>query len=123
MKAEAPVAENMRLRFGGTKEEGSREIDSSKLQAFDLLDEVSGAAFEISLADAFAEFFKDVLKALLDSRVKKLYLCMRNHIYKDAGKSGFIKVASSAMVAQYILLAKLYKLDIVLVDLLPECNV
>jgi len=122
LRAEVPVAERMTLRFGGAKEEDSREIDSSKLQAFDLLDEITGAAFEISLSDAFAEFFKDVLKALLDSRVKKLYLCMRNHIYKDAGKSGFIKVASSAMVEQYILLAKLYKLDIVLVDLLPACN-
>lgn len=122
LKAEALVAEDMTLRFGGTKEEESREMDLSKLQAFDLLDEASGAAFEISLADASAEFFKDVLKALLDSRVKKLYLCMRNHNYKGAGKSGFIRVASSAMVGQYIQLAKLYKLDIVLVDLLPECN-
>ena len=84
-----------------------------------MLDETTGAAFEISLSDAFAEFFQDVLKALLDSRVKKLYLCMRNHIYKDAGKSGFIKVASSAMVGQYVLLAKLYKLDIVLCGLAP----
>ncbi len=90
--------------------------------AFDILDRESGCAFEISLADAFAEFFKVVLKALLDSRVKKLYFCMRNHNYQGAGKSGFIKVNDSPMVKQYITLARLYKLEIILMDIFPECN-
>src|SRR3989338_2106875 len=111
IKIEAPVAEGMTLRF-----------DSENLQAFDILDMEEGCAYEISLSDAFAEFFKDVLKALLDSRVKKLYICMRNHNYKGASKSGYLKVKDSAMVQQYISLAKLYKLDIYLVDIFPECN-
>ncbi len=123
IKIEAPVAEGMTLRFA-TGKVGSEvmNIDSNKLQCFDVLDIETGTAFEISLADAFAEFFKDVLKALLDSRVKKLYICMRNHNYKGAGKSGYLKVKDSAMVQQYISLAKLYKLDIYLVDLFPRCN-
>ena len=74
--------------------------------------------FEINIA----EFFKDVLKALLDSRVKTLYICMRNHSYKGSKKSGYLKVKDSLMVQQYISLAKLYKLDIFLVDLFPRCN-
>lgn len=122
IKVEAPVAEGMTLRFGMINGEKEIEIDSSKLQKFDILDLETGSAFEISLSDAFAEFFKDVLKALLDSRVKKLYICMRNHDYKRASKSGYIKVFSSAMVQQYISLARLYKLEIILVDLFPECN-
>jgi hypothetical protein len=122
IKAEAPVAENMTLRFDLPDNSMIKEIDSSKLQAFDILDMETGCAFEISLADAYAEFFKDVLKALLDARVKKLYLCMRNHNYKGAGKSGYIRVVSSQMIQQYILLSKLYKLDVHLVDLFPECN-
>ena len=123
IKTEASVAEGMTLRFD-TINGGSREIkiDSSKLQAFDILDLETGTAFEISLSDAFAEFFKDVLKALLDSRVKKLCICMRNHKYKGSSKSGFSKVASSAMCQQYISLAKLYKLEVVFVDLYPKCN-
>ena len=120
IKIEANVAENMQLRFIDSDTENT--IDASKLMAFDILDLESGCAFEISLADAFAEFFKDVLKALLDSRVKKLYLCMRNHNYSGASKSGYIKVASSPMVKQYISLAKLYKLEIILIDLFPNCN-
>jgi ribosomal protein L21 len=122
IKVEAPVAEGMTLRFDTINGEKEEKIDYTKLQAFDVLDLESGTAFEISLSDAFAEFFKDVLKALLDSRVKNLYICMRNHTYKGAGKSGFIKVASSEMVRQYISLAKLYKLDIFLIDLFPKCN-
>ncbi|HXF49229.1 MAG TPA: hypothetical protein VNL73_07375 [Verrucomicrobiae bacterium] len=123
VKIEAPVAEGMTLRFAtGNVDSESVHIDSNKLQCFDVLDVETGTAFEISLADAFAEFFKDVLKALLDSRVKKLYICMRNHNYKGAGKSGYIKVRDSAMVQQYISLAKLYKLDILLIDLFPKCN-
>ncbi len=122
IKIEAPVAEGMTLRFDAINGGKEIKIDSAKLQAFDALDLESGTAFEISLSDAFAEFFKDVLKALLDSRVKKLYICMRNHNYKGAGKSGYIKVASSEMVQQYISLAKLYKLEIFLVDLFPDCN-
>ena len=122
IKIEAHVAEGMTLRFDTLDGRDKLKVDSSKLQAFDILDLETGAAFEISLADAFAEFFKDALKALLDSRVKKLYICMRNHNYKGAGKSGFIKVATSPMIQQYISLAKLYKLDIILVDLFPECN-
>lgn len=122
VKIEASVAEGMTLRFKAIDGGEGIEIDSSKLQAFDVLDLETGTAFEISLSDAFAEFFKDVLKALLDSRVKKLYLCMRNHYYKKAPKSGFIKVASSPMVHQYISLARLYKLEIILIDLLPACN-
>lgn len=124
VKIEASVAEGMTLRFetDGKKSNSDFKIDSSKLQAFDILDLETGSAFEISLSDAFAEFFKDVLKGLLDSRVKKLYLCMRNHKYKDSGKSGYLKVRDSAMVQQYISLAKLYKLDIYLVDIFPECN-
>lgn len=122
IKTEASVAEGMTLRFDISDEEKEIKIDSSKLQAFDILDLETGAAFEISLADAFAEFFKDVLKALLDSRVKKVYICMRNHNYKGANKSGYIKVASSEMVKQYISLARLYKLEINLIDLFPKCN-
>lgn len=95
IKVEAPVAEGMTLRFekfGNGNQQREIKIDPSKLQAFDILDLETGTAYEISLSDAFAEFFKDVLKALLDSRVKKLYLCMRNHHYKGSKKSGFIKV-------------------------------
>lgn len=126
IKVEAPVAEGMTLRFEKFNSDGSPQkeikIDSSKLQAFDILDVETGTAYEISLSDAFAEFFKDVLKALLDSRVKKLYICMRNHYYKGASKSGFLKVRDSEMVKQYISLAKLYKLDIYLADIFPKCN-
>jgi hypothetical protein len=125
MKTEAAVAEGMTLRFESEDnilKQTKIKIDSSKLQAFDILDLETGSAYEISLSDAFAEFFKDVLKALLDSRVKKLYLCMRNHNYKGASKSGYLKVKDSAMVQQYISLAKLYKLDIYLVDIFPACN-
>ncbi len=126
IKIEATVAEGMTLRFEKFDSDGNRKkeikIDSSKLQAFDILDIETGTAYEISLSDAFAEFFKDVLKALLDSRVKRLHICMRNHYYKGASKSGFLKVKDSAMVNQYISLAKLYKLDIHLVDIFPECN-
>lgn len=126
IKIEANVAENMTLRFTGETTKNF-ELDPSKLMAFDILDLQTGCAFEISLADAFAEFFKVVLKGLLDSRVKKLYFCMRNHNYNTTkqgsiGKSGYIKVSSSGMVHQYIQLAKLYKLEIILVDLFPECN-
>lgn len=126
IKTEASVAEGMTLRFDSEDsnfELKNIKIDSSKLQAFDILDIETGSAYEISLSDAFAEFFKDVLKALLDSRVKTLYLCMRNHNYKGASKSGYLKVRDSAMVQQYISLAKLYKLDIYLVDIFPECNI
>ena len=123
LKTEAPVAEGMTLRFAtGYSEAANSEVDVTKLQAFDVLDLETGTAFEISLSDAFAEFFKDVLKSLLDSRVKRLYICMRNHTYKGAKKSGYLKVKDSAMVQQYIKLAKLYKLDIYLVDLFPKCN-
>jgi hypothetical protein len=126
IKVEAPVAEGMTLRFERFDENGKQQneikIDSAKLQAFDVLYIENGTAYEISLSDAFAEFFKDVLKALLDSRVKKLYLCMRNHRYKGSKKSGFIKVNDSEMVQQYISLARLYKLEIILVDIFPECN-
>ncbi len=125
IKVEAPVADGMTLRFEKFNHNGEQKeikIDSSKLQAFDVLDSETGTAYEISLSDAFAEFFKDVLKALLDSRVKKLYLCMRNHHYKGSKKSGFIKVNDSEMVQQYISLARLYKLEIVLIDIFPECN-
>lgn len=122
IKVEAPVAEGMTLRFDQVNGVNEIKIDSNKLQAFDILDYETGTAFEISLSDAFAEFFKDVLKALLDSRVKKLYICMRNHNYKGSGKSGYIKVATSEMVQQYISLARLYKLDIILVDIFPKCN-
>ena len=111
----------MTLRFASDNL-GNINIDSKKLQAFDILDTETGMAFEISLSDAFAEFFKDVLKALLDSRVKQLYVCMRNHSYKGSKKSGYLKVKDSQMVQQYITLVKLYKLDIFLVDLFPECN-
>ncbi len=116
----------MTLRFKG-EETKDFELDHSKLMAFDILDLQTGCAFEISLSDAFAEFFKVVLKGLLDSRVKKLYLCMRNHNYKTTkhgsiGKSGYIKVASSGMVQQYIQLAKLYKLEIIIIDIFPLCN-
>ena len=123
LNIEAPVAEGMTLRFAS--DDANIEgiiIDSNKLQAFDILDIETGTAFEISLSDAFAEFFKDVLKALLDSRVKTLYICMRNHSYKGSKKSGYLKVKDSMMVRQYISLAKLYKLDILLIDLFPECN-
>jgi hypothetical protein len=122
IKVEASVAEGMTLRFDAEGKSDEVKIDSSKLQAFDIFDAETGTAFEISLSDAFAEFFKDVLKSLLDSRVKKLCICMRNHDYKGSGKSGYAKVASSAMVQQYISLARLYKLEIVLVDLFPACN-
>ncbi len=126
IKVEAPVAEGMTLRFEKFNNDGTLKkevkINSSKLQAFDILNIETGAAYEISLSDAFAEFFKDVLKALLDSRVKKLYLCMRNHRYRDSKKSGFIKVNDSEMVKQYISLVRLYKLEIILVDIFPECN-
>jgi len=123
LKTEAPVAEGMTLRFAtGYLEAANSEVDVTKLQAFDVLDLETGTAFEISLSDAFAEFFKDVLKSLLDSRVKRLYICMRNHTYKGAKKSGYLKVKDSAMVQQYIKLAKLYKLDIYLIDLFPKCN-
>lgn len=126
IKIEAPVAEGMTLRFEKFDNNGIKtkeiKIDSSKLQAFDILDIETGTAYEISLSDAFAEFFKDVLKALLDSRVKKLYICMRNHYYKGASKSGYLKVKDSAMVQQYISLARLYKLDIHLIDIFPKCN-
>jgi len=122
IKAEAPVAEGMTLRFSSGNGVEKISIDSKKLQCFDILDVATGTAFEISLSGAFAEFFKDVLKSLLDSRVKRLYICMRNHNYKGAKKSGYLKVKDSQMVQQYITLAKLYKLDILLVDLFPECN-
>ncbi len=36
--------------------------------------------------------------------------------------SGFIKVNDSPMVKQYITLARLYKLEIILMDIFPECN-
>jgi hypothetical protein len=122
IKTEAKVAENMTLRFTDDNIAQNFEIDTSKLMAFDILDVMTGTAFEISLSDAFAEFFKDLLKALLDSRVKKLYLCMRNHNYKTTkygsiGKSGYIKVASSEMIKQYIQLARLYKLDVKLINI------
>lgn len=120
LKIEAPVAENMELRF--VDDIRQIEFDKTKVQCFDLLDVKNGVAFEFSLADAFAEFFKDVLKAILDSRVKRLFLCMRNHRYKGDKKSGYIKVAESPMVNQYIALARLYKLEVVLFDLCPECN-
>lgn len=122
IKLEAKVAENMRLRFIDKDLNLEEIVDTSSLMAFDILDLDSGSAFEISLADAFAEFFKVVLKALLDSRVKKLYFCMRNHNYQGAGKSGFIKVATSPMVKQYVTLARLYKLEIILLDIFPSCN-
>ncbi|MCJ7425692.1 MAG: hypothetical protein MUO17_00870 [Dehalococcoidales bacterium] len=123
LNMEASVAEGMTLRFASDNVNNEAiSIDSKKLQAFDILDIETGTAFEISLSDAFAEFFKDVLKALLDSRVKKLYICMRNHNYKGAKKSGYLKVKDSLMVQQYINLAKLYKLDILLADLFPACN-
>lgn len=125
IKAEAKVAENMMLRFTDNNELNNIEIDTSKLMAFDILDVTTGTAFEISLSDAFAEFFKDLLKALLDSRVKRLYLCMRNHTYKTSkygsiGKSGFRKVSTSPMIKQYIQLARLYKLDVKLINLFPD---
>jgi len=125
---EAPVGENMSLRFltkdevGGDSRTGETTIDFKKFQAFDILDLDTNTAFEVSLSDAFAEFFKDLLKALLDSRVKTLYFCARNHKYLGSKKSGFIKVRDSPMVHQYISLAKLYKLDVVLFDLFPRCN-
>ena len=125
IKIEAPVAEGMTLRFEKFDDNQKQEvkIDSSKMQAFDILDLETGTAYEISLSDAFAEFFKDVLKALLDSRVKKLYICMRSHHYKGSKKSGFAKVSDSKMVQQYIVLARLYKLEIHLVDIFPECTI
>ena len=123
LKPEAKVAEGMTLRFNSDELDFDNiELDTSKLMAFDLLDIENGCAFEISLADAFAEVFKDILKALLDSRVKKLYICMRNHNYKGSSRSGYIKVASSNMIKQYIQLSKLYKLEIILVDIFPKCN-
>lgn len=124
LSVEAPVAKGMTLRFASDKLNAIEriDIDSNKLQAFDILDIETGTAFEVSLSDAFAEFFKDVLKSLLDSRVKTLYICMRNHSYKGSKKSGYLKLRDSPMVQQYISLAKLYKLDIYLVDLFPKCN-
>ena len=125
IRTEAAVAEGMTLRFEKFENGQSMpvtEIDSSKLQAFDILDLKTGTAYEISLSDAFAEFFKDVLKALLDSRVKRLCICMRNHHYKGANKSGYARVNDSEMVKQYVSLAKLYKLDIELIDIFPSCN-
>lgn len=122
IRIEAKVAENMQLRFIDKDLDLDTLVNTSNLMAFDILDLESGCAFEVSLADAFAEFFKDVLKGLLDSRVKKLYFCMRNHNYSGAGKSGFIKVASSPMIKQYITLARLYKLEIILIDIFPSCN-
>ncbi len=128
IKIEAKVAENMTLRFDDKLiTQKGFELDTSKLMAFDILDLETGSVYEISLSDAFAEFFKDILKALLDSRVKKLYYCMRNHNYRTTkygsiGKSGYSKVASSKMVEQYIALARLYKLEIILVDIFPKCN-
>jgi hypothetical protein len=129
IRIEAPVAEDMSLKFLSKKDpaviEALREesIDSNKLQAFDILDTATNCAFEISLSDAFAEFFKDVLKSLLDSRVKKLYFCARNHLlYRGTRKSGFVKVRDSSMIRQYIALARLYKLDIEIIDLFPACN-
>ncbi|MBM3209284.1 hypothetical protein FJZ40_03270 [Candidatus Shapirobacteria bacterium] len=128
VNVEAQVGENMSLRFsaedGQNGDSGAKntEIDFKKFQAFDILDLETNTAFEISLSDAFAEFFKDLLKSLLDSRVKTLYFCARNHKYLGSKKSGFIKVRDSSMVHQYIALAKLYKLDVVLFDLFPQCN-
>lgn len=122
IKIEAPVAENMNLRFAAEEGLEDQDIDFRKFQAFDILDLETNTAFEISLSDAFAEFFKDVLKAILDSRVKTLYFCARNHKYKGSKKSGYIKVRDSSMIQQYIALARLYKLEIVLFDLFPECN-
>lgn len=128
IRTEVPVAENMSLRFLTPRVEQDvpdlkeEKIDFRKLQAFDILDLETNTAFEISLSDAFAEFFKDLLKALLDSRVKNLYFCARNHKYLGSKKSGFIKVRDSSMVQQYISLAKLYKLDVLLFDLFPRCN-
>lgn len=116
IKLEARVAENMQLRFIDDDLQLENIVDTSSLMAFDLLDLETGCAFEVSLADAFSEFFKVVLKALLDSRVKKLYFCMRNHNYSGAGKSGFNKVVTSPMIKQYITLARLYKLEIILLD-------
>lgn len=125
IKVEAKVAENMTLRFSDDNSLDNFNLDTSKLMSFDILDISTGCAFEISLSDAFAEFFKDLLKALLDSRVKKLYFCMRNHNYKTSkygsiGKSGYIKVASSEMINQYIQLARLYKLDVKLINIFPN---
>jgi hypothetical protein len=126
IKPEAKVAEGMTLRFDSLEKGKNFKLDASKSMAFDILDMETGSAFEISMSDAFAEFFKDVLKGLLDSRIKRLYICMRNHNYNTSkggiGKSGYIKVRDSEMIQQYINLARLYKLEIVLVDLCPECN-
>lgn len=125
VKVEAPVGEGMHLRFDSLdslEQESKFDLDTSKLQAFDVLDVETGTAFEISLSDAFAEVFKDLLKGLLDSRVKDLYICMRNHSYRGSKKSGYPKVRDSKMIQQYIMLARLYKLHVHLVDLYPECN-
>ncbi len=122
VKVEAQVGEGMSLRFQTDKVVSDQEIDFKKFQAFDILDLETNTAFEISLSDAFAEFFKDVLKSILDSRVKTLYFCARNHKYKGSKKSGFIKVRDSNMIQQYIALARLYKLEIILFDLFPKCN-
>ena len=124
VKVEAQVGEGMSLRFQTDMAVSDQEIDFKKFQAFDILDLETNTAFEISLSDAFAEFFKDVLKSILDSRVKTLYFCARNHKYswKGSKKSGFIKVKSSNMIQQYIALARLYKLEIILFDLFPKCN-
>ena len=128
IKIEAKVAENMELRFKDDKGNIDFDLDFDELSAFDLLDTATGTAFEFSLSDAFAEFFKDLLKAFMDSRVKKLYLCMRNHNYKinggknDVKKSGYRKVVSSSMVKQYVQLAKLYKIEVVFINVFPENN-
>lgn len=122
IKVEAQVGEGMSLRFETDPTVEQQDIDFRKFQAFDVLDLETNTAFEISLSDAFAEFFKDVLKSILDSRVKTLYFCARNHKYKGYKKSGFIKVRDSKMIHQYIALARLYKLEIVLFDLFPKCN-
>ena len=126
IQIEAKVAENMELRFKDDKDSNFFEFESSKLMAFDILDIATGTAFEFSLSDAFAEFFKDLLKALLDSRVKKLYLCMRNHSYNTKGgttsisKSGYIKVVNSPMIKQYVQLARLYKIEVNFINIFPE---
>ncbi|MCL2062911.1 MAG: hypothetical protein FWG98_00870 [Candidatus Cloacimonetes bacterium] len=126
IKTEAKVAENMELRFKDNEENIDFNFDSSKLMAFDILDLFTGTAFEISLSDAFAEFFKDLLKALLDSRIKKLYLCMKNHSYNTKGgsssiaKSGYNKVVNSPMIRQYVQLAKLYKIEVNFINIFPD---
>jgi hypothetical protein len=128
IKVEAKVAENMELRFKDIEGDNCFDFSSSKLMAFDMLDIATGTAFEFSLSDAFAEFFKDLLKALLDSRVKKLYLCMRNHNYNIKGgkssisKSGYNKVIDSPMIKQYVQLARLYKIEVNFINIFPNNN-